>query len=242
MSIRFLSPPTMGWIESDLEKPHMNFLWKAIKEGKKKNLSHKNQLVGHLTNSFEIEDKDDWFMVNVLYQNIDAFFESNYKQHPMRSIHQFSDEANMGIVLGKMWANYQYQTEFNPFHNHSGLYSFVIWMKIPYSCKEQRKLKLLDGMKEKDKKAGVFEFEYLNMLGQISNFPYYMEPELEGKMLFFPSGLKHCVYPFYECDEPRISISGNLFMNEIPPEPKIITDIHNQEDSNLIRNILNIKK
>ena len=25
---------------------------------------------------FEIEDKDDWFMVNVLYQNIDAFFES----------------------------------------------------------------------------------------------------------------------------------------------------------------------
>ena len=142
MTIRFLSPPTMGWIESDLEKPHMDFLWKAIKEGKKKNLSHKNQLVGHLTNSFEIEDKDDWFMVNVLYQNIDAFFESNYKQHPMRSIHQFSDEANMGIVLGKMWVNYQYQTEFNPFHNHSGLYSFVIWMKIPYSCKEQRKLKM----------------------------------------------------------------------------------------------------
>ena len=43
----------MGWIESDLEKPHMDFLWKAIEEGKKKNLSHKNELVGHLTNSFE---------------------------------------------------------------------------------------------------------------------------------------------------------------------------------------------
>ena len=37
---------------------------------KSKNLSHKNRLVGHLTNSFEIEDKDDWFMVNVSYQNI----------------------------------------------------------------------------------------------------------------------------------------------------------------------------
>ena len=68
-------------------------------------------------------------------------------------------------------------------------------------------------MKEQDKKAGIFEFEYVDMLGQISNFPYYMEPELEGTMLFFPSKLLHAVYPFYNCEEDRISISGNICLN-----------------------------
>ena len=240
MSLRFLRAPTMGWVESNLEKPHMDFLWKAIEKGKKKNVSHKNELVGHLSNSFELKDEGDLFMRNVLCRNIDMFLESNYGKHPIRP---YSLETeNIGISLGRMWANYQYQTEFNPYHNHGGLYSFVIWMKIPYSCKEQRKIKLVQGMKEEDKKAGIFEFEYINMLGEISTFPYYMEPELEGTMLFFPAGLRHCVYPFYECDEPRISISGNLYLGVIPPQSEIITDIHNQKNSNLIGDILSLKK
>ena len=29
-------------------------------------------------------------------------------------------------------------------------------------------------------------------------------------MLFFPAKLMHSVYPFYECDKERISISGNI--------------------------------
>ena len=29
-------------------------------------------------------------------------------------------------------------------------------------------------------------------------------------MLFFPAKLMHTVYPFYDCDEERISISGNI--------------------------------
>ena len=37
-----------------------------------------------------------------------------------------------------------------------------------------------------------------------------MSPEDEGTMLFFPSQLDHQVYPFYDCDEERISVSGNI--------------------------------
>ena len=29
-------------------------------------------------------------------------------------------------------------------------------------------------------------------------------------MLFFPAKLMHTVYPFYNCDKERISISGNI--------------------------------
>jgi len=28
--------------------------------------------------------------------------------------------------------------------------------------------------------------------------------------MIFPAALNHQVYPFYECDEKRVSISGNI--------------------------------
>jgi len=37
-----------------------------------------------------------------------------------------------------------------------------------------------------------------------------MNPEIEGTMLFFPAKLNHIVYPFYDCEEDRVSISGNI--------------------------------
>ena len=42
------------------------------------------------------------------------------------------------------------------------------------------------------------------------NIEYRLSPKFNGVMLFFPAKLRHCVYPFYETDEPRISIAGNL--------------------------------
>ena len=59
-------------------------------------------------------------------------------------------------------------------------------------------------------KAGIFEFEYIDPLGIIQNLGYKLSPALEGTMIFFPAKLRHCVYPFYKTDEPRISIAGNL--------------------------------
>ena len=51
------------------------------------------------------------------------------------------------------------------------------------------------------------------MLGSIRPYTYEMSPKVEGTMLFFPSSLKHQVYPFYNCDEDRISISGNVALD-----------------------------
>ena len=106
--------------------------------------------------------------------------------------------------------NYQYKTEFNPYHDHSGVYSFAIWMKIPYSWDQQNKLPQFTDIKEENRKAGNFEFEYIDTLGGVRTFGYKLSPEDEGTMLFFPAKLRHCVYPFYDTDEPRISIAGNL--------------------------------
>ena len=42
---------------------------------------------------------------------------------------------------------------------------------------------------------------------------YDLNESHEGTMLFFPAKLRHQVYPFYNCDEERISVSGNILVN-----------------------------
>ena len=39
-------------------------------------------------------------------------------------------------------------------------------------------------------------------------------------MLFFPSFLRHQVFPFYECEEERVTISGNICLYD-PNKPEI---------------------
>ena len=117
---------------------------------------------------------------------------------------------NTQLVLDTLWVNYQYQTEFNPYHDHDSVYSFAIWMKIPYSWEEQKNSPKFSDMREINRKVGNFEFEYMDTLGGIRQYAYQLSSKDEGTMLFFPARLRHCVYPFFETEEPRISIAGNL--------------------------------
>jgi hypothetical protein len=126
---------------------------------------------------------------------------------PIRS---YTRGESTKIELLDFWVNFQYEHEFNPYHHHAGIYSFVVWLKIPYHWKEQNALTFLEGMQAHDKKPGVFEFEYISILGDIETHCYRLDPSLEATMLFFPAALRHTVYPFYETKEPRFSVSGNL--------------------------------
>ena len=113
--------------------------------------------------------------------------------------------------LESFWVNFQKQNEFNPIHNHNGVYSFVIWMKIPTKHNEQNKNPI--ALRANGKKISVFEFLYSNIFGEHESIGIEMNPDMEGTMLFFPSALLHGVYPFYNCDEDRISVSGNIKLN-----------------------------
>ena len=113
--------------------------------------------------------------------------------------------------MNTWWVNYQKQNEFNPLHDHSGVYSFIVWMKIPTNHDEQNRNPLAS--RSNIEKISVVDFLYSNILGQPQVLEYRMNPDMEGTMLFFPSLLRHQVYPFYNCDEDRISISGNIMLN-----------------------------
>ena len=110
--------------------------------------------------------------------------------------------------LNGFWVNYQKQYEFNPPHNHSSNYSFVVFMKIPTHWKEQHELPMC--VNSATPCAGDFSFLFSDQNVGIKIHKIKLSPEYEGKMLFFPSHLTHQVYPFYGTEEERITISGNI--------------------------------
>jgi len=118
------------------------------------------------------------------------------------------------FVLNNMWVNFQKKYEFNPIHKHVGVYSFVIWVKIPYSIEEEEEKS--PGKDSNSNLAGCFQFQFSNILGEQSTSTLRVDKTWQGKLCFFPAQLHHCVYPFYSSDEERITVSGNISLNTRP--------------------------
>tara|TARA_B100000424_G_scaffold29161_1_gene19951 strand:+ start:1780 stop:2409 length:630 start_codon:yes stop_codon:yes gene_type:complete len=204
MNIQGIYPPNIGWLEIKLNDIEMKHLWNCCEDhrGNKKPF-----LAGNITNSQSIVDKDNWFFDNVLMKCFKSYgedFGNLGESFPTSHPHPY--------FLSSFWANYQKETEFNPLHTHpNSIYSFVIWMKIPTRHEDQKQLEIAS-----DSNSNIisnFQFVYTDVLGNVKSYVYHMSPECEGTMLFFPANLHHQVYPFYNCKEERISLSGNIAMD-----------------------------
>ena len=211
MEVTVKSPRVSNFLQVKLDKNIVDYLWRIIDIAKKNEQSHKKELVGNISKSFLLEDLDSFFYKSVCIPLVNCYRENNpvSKGYDPDMSNPF-DGTKAKLLLKSLWVNYQYKNEFNPLHQHKGVYSFVIWMKIPYSWDEQIKLPQFRDMNKKDIKAGNFAFAYTDTLGDVITSTYNLTPEYEGYMLFFPARLRHCVYPFYETENPRISIAGNL--------------------------------
>tara|TARA_R100000781_G_scaffold28660_1_gene21209 strand:+ start:743 stop:1402 length:660 start_codon:yes stop_codon:yes gene_type:complete len=193
-------PPNLGWLEYRLTVEEYNYIWKCI-ENKKE--SHGHKLAGNIDSSYVLEDIDNW-LFNKLLSPLEAEYEKSFSSLGKRvPINKYSP-----YYMERWWVNYQRQNEFNPLHDHSGIYSFVIWMKIPTSYEEQNL-----NNPSNTKRISSVDFYFTDTLGHPMNYSYELSPEMEGIMLFFPATLQHQVYPFYNCDDVRISVSGNLSLD-----------------------------
>ena len=195
---------SVGWLEVRLPKTVMMRLQSYIEVAKKNPVNYNDQLAGNISKSLLIKDKDNWFFQTVLIPLIGKFTEC----YPLyaRQVNLLTEGAP--YCLDTFWVNFQKENEFNPFHNHTGIWSFVIWVKIPTDWREQHALPISGNSNMPC--ASDFAFGYTSMLGQSKDSGYFLDKESEGLMLFFPAKLNHTVYPFYNCDKERISISGNI--------------------------------
>ena len=107
---------------------------------------------------------------------------------------------NVPYAYQRPWINLHKENEFIPSHQHDGILSYSIWMKIPYDS-------------TKEKYSGNFNFLYNDILGNIRNENISLSEKDEGTLVMFPSKLNHIVWPFYKNKKIRMSISGNIMLS-----------------------------
>ena len=200
------SLPNNGVIEGKLPDDDIKNLWKLIDEAKKKPEDMRNTLAGNINSSIRL-DAQSPLIETFINETLNSFVNKHMEAYG--ATNRPIMKEGQTLAVNSLWVNFQRQTEFNPMHDHAGVYSFVIWMQIPTSFEEQRKLPITINSNASTQISN-FSFTYVDILGKMKSFAYNMEKEAEGYMVLFPSSLHHLVNPFYDNDGERISISGNI--------------------------------
>jgi hypothetical protein len=163
-----------------------------------------NLLVGNMEKEFNLNESFEKILFPYSSSLADEFDDLNNKILDQPNTQK---QVSNWVSTGS-WINFQKKHEFNPLHDHSGDYSFVLWVQIPYDLKEE--LKLQNCKNSNNQKNSLFNFSFLNQYGQFVENSLPVDKTWEGTMILFPSNLRHEVYPFFTSDDYRISISGNL--------------------------------
>ena len=163
-------------------------------------IKYNKHLAGNIEKEFSLE-KYRKILEPIIYKLAYEFIEHSDDDNFL-----FGKDAN--LYLKDIWINFQKKYEFNPLHDHSGIFSFVLWIQIPYDLEEE--LNLANSKNSRAPSNSLFEFVFADFMGKVGTSRIYVDKSYEGTIMLFPSSINHLVYPFYTSDEYRISISGNL--------------------------------
>jgi hypothetical protein len=207
--------PNPGYLSYKLTQDEIDFLWKRIDKANKKHEVINGQLAGNISKSLNMGLND----IDPILKMVMPLCNEYPKQFGLPYRDPVSGLAHNEMMLTEWWVNYQYQNEFNPMHAHDGIYSWVIWMKIPTESEEQNLLPIAANSNAQGQISN-FYFTFTDTLGKIVNYEIAMGKSVEGTLVLFPAQLKHSVNQFYNCDESRISVAGNISMYSYPPKNK----------------------
>lgn len=102
------------------------------------------------------------------------------------------------------WINFQQPGEFNPYHNHSGSLSAVIYISVPEEIEQENtEISFSTNMPSAGKICFIYGADGFGIHSS------YAHPPKTGEMFIFPACLKHLVYP-YKSNVERISMSFNV--------------------------------
>ena len=170
---------------------------------------YNDTLVGQLEDEFELEKSKKWLAPFI--EQLANIYHERYPNHLKSEILAFNQKGQPGLKLERLWVNFQKKHEYNPPHNHSGLYSFVIWLKIPYKLEDE--LNCPNSKSASKPYNSMFAFYYVEPLGNIAEHIIRVDKNHEGMIILFPARMYHGVSPFFTSDEERISISGNMYID-----------------------------
>ena len=167
-------------------------------------------LVGSIDREYILTDSRASIEALTLHMAREYVTAFNYAPRIKRLAIQPLDNQEPEFRLGSLWVNFQQQGEYNPVHQHDGIFSFVIWLQIPYTRADEQQSG--PGQRRDYKSNGDFHFHFTDTLGSIRSHHMMIDRSWEGQICLFPAEMHHVVYPFYSTDQLRISVSGNLHL------------------------------
>ncbi len=185
----------------DVPKEHIDFLKNNIDKKFKAN----KKLAGHIKQEYMYKKWPKSFEDWVIY----ACTKNSVVQNHLNNISILS--KSVPYMLEALWINLQKKYEFNPIHDHTGVLSFIIVLKIPYDLKKEDKVFELTSPKPTTQPYCASRLSFLkNDTFNVSKLNVNVDKSYENKILVFPANLNHQVYPFYTSDDYRITASGNI--------------------------------
>ncbi len=154
-------------LRKEIDKLALNF---------QRGVKYNDQLAGNLQHEFLLKEskKHTYNLVAPLFLEFDKQFNNYISKNPLLP-------ENSPIELKDLWVNFQKKYEFNPIHDHTGIMSFVIWLKIPYLMEEE--LKAAPGSSANPNLAGHFAFHFTDALGDIRTY-HIPADQTQLKILF----------------------------------------------------------
>ena len=207
----------LGYIDEKMPDDVYQIILDEIDIAAGRKVAHNTKLVGNIEEQYLMDFKNqiNLYKLETYLRGLAGIYEKKFKYMSCMGNQTMSlDEGtSFDLRLRNCWVNFMKKYEFNPIHNHSGLYSFNIFVKVPYNLKEE-----FDSPRtqNKDQKfPGCFSFYCSNGLGEFVPHVVEADKEWEQVIILFPSITQHCVYPFYTSDDYRITVSGNLYLNPV---------------------------
>jgi hypothetical protein len=175
-----------------------------LKRSRKCTESHVTELAGHLDKEYSFPNEDKlWFV-----EKCKKYFTSYWRrlQSHKDPLCFYGIDPFKKVWLANIWVNFMQKGDFNPPHNHSGAYSFVLYLKVPKELTDEE-----NAFKGRGTGPASIGFYYGEDQKGIKT-GHALRP-VENQLWIFPASLKHCVPPF-KSDVERVSISGNWFVTD----------------------------
>jgi len=194
-----------GAVYGNFHKEELTPILKEIEQIKKdfsKTTTANKMLVGNIEREFILSDSIKYLqsiMMPYIKEHLDIFGSPDYML-----------TKSVPLELAVAWVNFQKKYEFNPIHNHEGMYSFILWVDVPFTNEEEDALPHSNYSRAPSSGAVNFVVPALSGIKVITIRP---DKKWNYSCVLFKSELWHEVYPFFSSDEYRISISGNFVFN-----------------------------
>jgi hypothetical protein len=199
-----------GYILYKFTDEELKPLWdevNEIQENFTNGTTWNHELAGHLKHEYELTKCRNH--ISDLVKPLTKGYNQTFDYYKSITFLSKAVAKNVKIKLDTLWVNYQRKGEFNPVHDHGGILSFVIWLKMPYTIEDESTY-FGTSIKPEQERTATFNFYYTNSLGDITNTTIPVDKTYENTICIFPAKMKHAVYPFYTSDDYRISVSGNF--------------------------------